>query len=593
MSRQALAAPTTGIDPITTEVVRSALVAITDEMKTNLMRTAYNMIIYESLDYTVGLFDAAGNTVSIGLGLPMFIRGLSETIKAKLAHYGQANIHPGDILLTNDSYIHGSHLNHFIFTLPIFWEGELVAFAASMAHWQDVGGTLRGATTDIYEEGLQLPICKIYRAGAVNAELVEIIKSNVRFPDLAMGDFRAQVAAIRTGERRMLALLGRYGRDAVLGSIARIFAHSATVARQAVRAIPDGVYTAESFMDDDGVRIGHPIPVRVQVRVEGDRFTVDLTEVSRQVPGYFNAGQTAGRSAAQVAFKCLTSPLLYPINDGAFAPLRVILPPGRVVSATKPAAVRMWMTIPMTVVDTIIHAMAPAMPDKVLAGHHADLMTNMFYGADPRSGRFFVAAPGNPGGGWGARHDADGMNVVVCINDGDTHNRPVEAVEARYPLIIEDYCLLPDSGGAGRFRGGLGARRTCRVLGEMTTNSRIERTRCAPWGLFGGRPARPNAIAIRRQDGRIETFPNGKIAAAALRPGEATIRESGGGGGYGPPWERPAARVQADVREGYVSLRAAADDYGVILDPQTLAIDGPATATRRAALASTPGEINP
>jgi N-methylhydantoinase B len=194
MSMQAPAAPTAAVDPITTEVIRSALVAITDEMKTNLMRTAYNMIIYESLDYTVGLFDADGNTVSIGLGLPMFIRGLSDAIKTKLAHYGKENIHPGDVLLTNDSYIHGSHLNHFIFTLPIFWEGELVAFAASMGHWQDVGGTLRGVTTDIYEEGLQLPICKIYRQGQVNPELVEIIKSNVRFPDLAMGDFRAQAS---------------------------------------------------------------------------------------------------------------------------------------------------------------------------------------------------------------------------------------------------------------------------------------------------------------------------------------------------------------------------------------------------------------
>jgi N-methylhydantoinase B len=573
MNVQAPAAPAAAIDPITAEVVRSALVAITDEMKTNLMRTAYNMIIYESLDYTVGLFDADGNTVSIGLGLPMFIRGLSDTIKTKLAHYGKENIHPGDVLLTNDSYIHGSHLNHFIFTLPIFWEGELVAFSASMAHWQDVGGTLRGVTTDIYEEGVQFPICKIYREGALNEEIVEIIKSNVRFPDLAMGDFRAQVASIRTGERRMLALLRRYGRDAVLRGIARIFQHSAEVARRAVRAIPDGTYEAESFMDDDGVRIGQPVPVRVKVIVEGDQFTVDLTDVSRQVPGYFNSGQTAGRSAAQVAFKCLTSPLLLPINDGAFAPLRVVLPPGRVVSATKPAAVRMWMTIPMTVVDTIIHAMARAMPDKVMAGHHADLMTNMFYGADPRSGRFFVAAPGNPGGGFGAKYNADGMNVVVCINDGDTHNRPVEAVESRYPLVIEEYSLLQDSGGAGTYRGGLGARRTVRVLGEMTTNSRIERTHCAPWGLFGGLPARPNSIAIRRQDGHVETFPNGKIPGVDVRPGEATIRESGGGGGYGPPWERPAGQVQADVREGYVSLQTAREQYGVVLDPATLAIN--------------------
>src|SRR5688572_12374568 len=229
------------VDPMTAEIVRGALVAITDEMKRNLMRTAYNMIIYEALDFTVGLFDADGNTVSIGLGLPMFIRGVSDAIKGKLAHYGRENIHPGDILLTNDSYIMGSYLSHMIFALPIFREGELVAFSSSMAHSQNIGGTLRGTTTDIYEEGLQLPIVKIYREGVLNDELVEIIKANVRFEDLAMGDFRAQIASIKTGERRVLQLLARYGRDAVVGSIAQLFHYSGEVARQAVRAMPDGV----------------------------------------------------------------------------------------------------------------------------------------------------------------------------------------------------------------------------------------------------------------------------------------------------------------------------------------------------------------
>src|SRR5215207_4578884 len=385
---QQSAAPVGTVDPITAEIVRNGLVAITDEMKTNLMRTAYNMIIYEALDFTVGLFDADGNTVSIGLGLPMFIRGLSDAIKAKLAFFGKAGIKPGDILLTNDSYVMGSHLNHLIFTLPIFWQGELVGFSASMAHWQNIGGTLRGTTTDIYEEGLQLPIVKIYREGVLNDEIVEIIKTNVRFPDLAMGDFRAQIASIKTGERRFLHLLQRYGRDAVLGSIARIYRHSGEVARQAVASIPDGVYEAESFMDDDGVRLGQPIPIRVKVTVAGDRMTVDLTDVSRQVTGYFNSGETAGRSAAEVAFKCLTSPLLLPINAGSFTPLTVVLPPGHVVSAVKPAAVRKWMTIPMTVVDTIIRALAPAIPERVAAGHHADLLSATLIGTDPRTGRF-------------------------------------------------------------------------------------------------------------------------------------------------------------------------------------------------------------
>src|SRR5438309_5766783 len=200
-------------------------------MKTNLMRTAYNQIIYEALDFTVGLFDAQGNTISIGLGLPMFIRGLSDAIKAKLAFYGANGIEPGDILLTNDSYIMGSHLNHMIFSLPIFWEGEIVAFSSSMAHWQDVGGTLGAPTRDIYSEGLQLPIVKIFKRGVQDRELTDIIRTNVRFPDLGMGDFRAQVASIRTGERRFLELLARYGKEAVLGSIHSIYEQSERLAR--------------------------------------------------------------------------------------------------------------------------------------------------------------------------------------------------------------------------------------------------------------------------------------------------------------------------------------------------------------------------
>ena len=291
------------VDAVTAEIIRSGVVAITDEMKTNLMRTAYNMIIYEALDFTVGLFDARGETISIGLGLPMFIRGLSDSIKAKIEFYGNANIEPGDILLTNDSYIMGSHLNHMIFTVPIFWEGEIVAFASSMAHWQDVGGVLGGATRDIFSEGLQLPIVKIFKRGVQDKELTEIIKSNVRLPELAMGDFRAQVAAIRTGERRFLDLLRRYGPDAVATSVERIYDQSERLARASVATIPDGKYEAESFMDDDGINEGQRIPIKVRVVVEGDQMTVDLTDVSRQVGGYYNSGITAGRSAAEVAFK--------------------------------------------------------------------------------------------------------------------------------------------------------------------------------------------------------------------------------------------------------------------------------------------------
>jgi N-methylhydantoinase B len=552
-------------DPVTSEIIRNTLIAITDEMKTNLMRTAYNPIIYEALDYTVGLFDAQGNTVSIGLGLPMFIRGLSDAIKAKLAFYGPDGIEPEDILLTNDAYIMGSHLNHMIFTLPVFHEGELVAFASSMAHWQDVGGTLGGQTRDIYSEGLQLPIVKIFKRGVQDRELTEIIRSNVRIPELAMGDFRAQVAAIRTGQRRANALFERYGKAAVSGSIRNIYDQSERLSRVAVRAIPDGTYEAESYMDDDGVGTEH-VALKVRVVVAGDEMTIDLSEVSRQVAGYFNSGATAGRSAAQVAFKCVTTPRLFPINDGSFRPLTVILPPGRVVSAVKPAAMRQWMTIPMTVVDTIFKALSPAIPERVIAGHHADLCSTNVFGTDPRSGRFYVASVGLPGGGWGAKFDGDGRSATVCINDGDTHNSPTEATEVKLPILIERYALRPDSGGAGRYRGGLGVTKHMRALAPVNIITRMERTQCAPWGLQNGKAGLPNRVHVRRADGSVMQPPNGKLQATLLAPNDALVIESGGGGGFGDPRERSLDAIRGDVRSGYVSREAALADYGLAED---------------------------
>src|SRR5262245_3627988 len=556
------------VDAFTAEVIRSALVATTSEMKTNLMRTAYHTIIYEAEDFTVGLFDADGNTISIGLGLPMFIRGLSDAIKAKIAHWGKENIEPGDILLTNDSYIMGSHLNHMIYTLPIFNDSELVAFSSSMAHWQDIGGQLGGVTRDIFSEGLQMPFVKHFRAGKENPEITSIIKANVRVPERAMGDMRAQLASIRTGERRVLHLLKRYGNQAFKDSIQLIFKQSEKLARAAVKQIPDGVYKAESFMDDDGVNLGKYIPIRVRVEVIDDQMTVDLSNVSPQVAGYYNSGITAGGSAAEVVFKCITTPLLLPINDGSFRPLKIILPLGRVVSAVKPAPVRVWMTVPMTVCDTIFRALAPACPERTIAGHYADLCTVNPHGFDTETGRFFWSHIGHPGGGWGAKHDEDGMNATVCLNDGDTHNAPVEATEAKNPIIVENRSLRQDSGGAGKYRGGLGVSNEVRMRRRATIHAHVERTVCAPWGLHGGKDALANRIFITREDGKITRFPTGKINPTEIDKADSFTVETAGGGGFWSPLERPAEHVLADVRSGYVSVEAARRDYGVVIHQQ-------------------------
>jgi N-methylhydantoinase B len=568
-------------DPVTTEIIRNGVLAVTEEMKTNLMRTAYNIIIYEALDFTVGIFTPQGETVSIGIGLPMFIRGMAATVKAKIAHFGPDGIKPGDIYVTNDAYLTGSHLNHMTFTLPIFADSELVGFACCMAHWIDIGGTLGGMTTDIYSEGLQLPILKYQSEGRVSTDIEEIIKMNVRMPARAMGDLRAQVTAVKTGEKRFAELIGRYGKDAVLQSIAAIMDHSEAESREQTLSIPDGIYEAESYMDDDGIDIGKPIPIRVKVIVKGDEMTIDLSDISSQVRGFYNSGVTTGHACAQVAFKCLTSPTGYPINDGSFRNLTSIVPMGKVVSAERPAPMRWWMTFPMTVVDTVFKALEPAIPHRVIAGHHADLIVVMFHGINPRTKEFFIGNFGPLGGGWGAKLTEDGQNGVVCINDGDTHNSPNEQVEAKFPVLVESNSLIQDSGGPGKHRGGLGIERIVQARTNIIVNTQIDRVHCKPWGLGGGDDAHGNSVALRLEGEWKKDFPNAKVLTAQLKEGEAFCLRSGGGGGFGPAIERPAEQVAADVKQGYVSVAAANKAYGVVVDPETFELDAVATEKRR------------
>jgi N-methylhydantoinase B len=581
------ASPVTS-DPVITEIVRNGVVAITEEMKSNLMRTAYNMIIYEALDFTVGLFTPKGETISIGLGLPMFIRGMAETIKAEIDHFGPDGIKPGDILLTNDAYLTGSHLNHLTFTQPIFMDDELIGFACCMAHWPDIGGTLDGMTTDIYSEGLQLPILKYQREGVVNEEIVEIIKMNVRLPDRAMGDLRAQITAITTGERRYLELVERYGKDQVAASISDIMDQSERAARARTLSIPDGVYEAESYMDDDGVSISQRIPLKVRVTVKGDEMTVDLSEVAAQVQGFYNSGITTGHACAQVAFKCITSPTDYPINDGSFRNLTAIVPPGRVISAVKPAPMRWWMTFPMTIVDTVFKALTPAIPERTIAGHHADLVIGMLNGINPKTNEFYIAFIGPTGGGWGAKQSQDGVSATVCINDGDTHNSPAEQLETKYPLLIEGYTLREDSGGAGEYRGGLGCENTVQARADLMLNAQVERMHCKPWGLNGGKEAYGNAVVLRANGEWKEDYPNAKLLTARIKQGDAFAIRSGGGGGFGDPHLRPAETVANDVRQGYVSIESAERDYGVICDTAGT-LDVAATEKARGGASSSSG----
>jgi N-methylhydantoinase B len=319
-------------------------------------------------------------------------------------------------------------------------------------------------------------------------------------------------------------------------------------------------------MDDDGVSISQRIPLKVRVTVKGDEMTVDLSEVAAQVQGFYNSGITTGHACAQVAFKCITSPTDYPINDGSFRNLTAIVPPGRVISAVKPAPMRWWMTFPMTIVDTVFKALTPAIPERTIAGHHADLVIGMLNGINPKTNEFYIAFIGPTGGGWGAKQSQDGVSATVCINDGDTHNSPAEQLETKYPLLIESYTLREDSGGAGEYRGGLGCENTVQARADLMLNAQVERMHCKPWGLNGGMEADGNAVVLRANGIWKEDYPNAKLLTARIKEGDAFAIRSGGGGGFGDPHLRPAETVANDVRQGYVSAESAERDYGVIFD---------------------------
>ena len=557
-------------DPISVELIRNSLVAATEEMKSVLMRTSYNMIIYEALDFTVGLFDHKGETLSIGLGLPMFIRGMSDVVKAKLAFWGKEGIEPGDILLTNDAYTTGAHLNHLTFSIPVFHEGKIVAFSTCMAHWQDIGGVLNGVTTDIYAEGLQIPFVKYHQAGVLNEEIKEFILMNVRRRDRAEGDLQAQLSACWVGVKHMHSMLKRFGVGQWQQCIEQIKHNTEFEARAAVKSIPDGVYEAESYMDDDAVDLDQPVPIRVKVTVKADEMTVDLSRMSPQVRGFFNSG--AGVACAQVAFKCLTLSQDLPINDGNFRPLKVIMPKGTVVSAVHPAPMRVWMTYPMTVIDTIFKAMAQAIPERVIAAHHADLVIANVNGIHPNDGKLWLYTGGLIGGGWGAKHDQDGVNVTVCMNDGDTHNGPSEQVENKYPLVVEYYRIRQDSGGAGEFRGGLGAEAEVRALAGVNCQTRIDRVNNTPWGLMGGKNALGNEVGVRSREGELKRYKTGKVNVR-LQAGEAYVLHSGGGGGFGDPKKRKRASILQDIALGYVSLQKAQEDYQIVLSAEDMSAE--------------------
>jgi N-methylhydantoinase B len=555
----------TTVDPFTIEIIKNTLVAIGDEMFYALQRTSKSTIIYETLDFGVAITDAQGRLVAQGNGVPLFIGTLDAAVNAVRDKFaGPGGLRPGDIVATNDPYGGGgTHLSDVSLIMPIYHQGEVIAFVGNKAHWTEVGGKDPGSwttdATEVYQEGLQFPNIKLFNEGQPDQALIDLIAANVRLPDMTLGDMWAGVAALRVGERRFLDLCEKYGQETVLTAIESLLDYGETMARQELAKLPKGTFEAEDWIDDDGIGNG-PFPVRVRVTISDDEFVADFTGSHPQVPGPINNTRTGLTSGVRAVFKALTNPEI-PANGGAFRPVRAICPDGTVFTAERPAPVSTYWETMLYATDLIWKALAPHVPNRLPAGHMLSVCGTVLAGLHPDTGDLFLLVEPLVGG-WGAGHDKDGENGQFCVGDGETYNIPIEITETRYGVTVDQYAFHNEDGGAGEYRGGKGVVLDYRAVGdEVFLTGTFGRHKFMPWGLNGGHDGSPNSISVIRKDGRVEG-PFGKVARLRLAKGDVARLVTATGGGYGDPRRRPPAKVASDVRDGYVTAEQAERFYG-------------------------------
>jgi N-methylhydantoinase B len=555
------------MDPITLEVINSSLAAYADEMTNSFWRSSYSYMNYEVRDFAVGFVDNKGRIIMQSRYThPAFTGDLGVVVKATIEEIGESEIEDGDIIATNDPDIQGQHLNNVVVFTPLFVKGEIFGYSCVRAHLHDVGGSTIGSgspsSTEIFQEGIQISSVRIYRAGKPNNDVLRMIERNTRFPDLVMGDLNAQVASCKLGLRRLNELVSAYGPDQINEAISLGWDMAEKAARKAVSEIPDGTYYGESFLDNDGVQLDKTVPVKVRVDVRGEEMTIDFSEISDQVKGSMNSGYYGGATnVGRIAFKCLTTPRL-PSIEGCFRPLTIICPEGKILNARRPAAMKDWSVPFPTVIDTIMRALSNAIPGRVPAATRGDARASDVKGFDQAKRKYFTIHIPHPGG-HGARPHADGPAPKCSIQQGNEHTMPTEINETKCPVIFEKVALREDSGGAGRYRGGLGVDVVARFTLDAKVRNRMTRLKCPPWGLEGGLEGATNASVVIEDGGEVSLS---RGSDYALPVGRCIRVLTGGGGGYGNPLERPIQNVADDVIDGYISRATAERDYGIVFN---------------------------
>lgn len=550
-------------DPFTYEVIKDSLISTGEEMFIALARTSMSPIIYEVLDYACGLTNKRGELVTLGNGVTGFIGMLSFMVKETLDTYGD-NINEGDIFLINDPYNGGgSHLCDVGVVLPIFEDGELVAFVANKAHWTEVGGKDTGSMStnsiDVYQEGLQFPCIKLFDKGVENKAIIKIIEANVRFPKLSIGDLHAQIASLKTGERRIQGLCKKYSTNSIIESMERFLNQGETLTKKEIEKLPNGIYEVEDLIDDDGIT-DNQIPVQLKLTITDNEFICDFRGSSPQVQGPINSSYTGLVSAVRTIFLAITNPS-QEVNDGSFRPLKIITDNGSILSAQRPAPVSMYWESMLYGTEMIWKAMAPIIPDRLTAGHLLSVCVVIMGGKHPdKNDNFLIVEPSV--GGWGASNEFDGDTGQFCISDGETFNVPVEIAENTYGVQVEEYSMRTDGTGAGKYRGGPGVIRTYKALtdGQFFTGS-FGHHKHNTWGANGGHEGSNNEFLFELTDGTIDG-PYGKYNQYSLNKGDKVILKTATGGGYGNPKERLHELVERDIKNGIITIDQAKEFYG-------------------------------
>jgi len=562
------------METIVYEILRNSLYAIAREMKIAMMRTAASPIMHLGADASAAVFDAKMQLVAQGNDIPTMLGSAVISTKVSVEAIGRENLRPGDVIISNDAYLGGgNHQPDIQITRPVFFDNEIVAFVMTRGHWNDIGGQAPGSyalnTWDIYGEGIRIPPVLLYRNDEIVRDVQNMIVQNTRDPEGRLLDIQAQYAGTYVGDQRIISLVKKYGADALRDAMERSLNHSETLMREAIRGIPDGVYEAEDFVE--GVQAigwsGDRITIKVKVTVKDDQIHFDYNGTGKQARGGINCPLAVTCNSTWFTVKALTD-VSIPINQGCYRPITIDAPLGSIVNCTFPASVVSGNTeTSPRVIDLCLKALSQAVPERVIGQSNCAACSGVFGGRDPdenrvrRTGKEFISLVEPHGGGMGARATRDGVNGIR-VYVGNAGALPIEFIEQTMPIMVEGWELIPDSGGAGKWRGGLTARRTYRVgFDEATVTVAGERGEAAPEGYFGGLAGGLFECQIISPDGSTQKMPS-KGATAIVHRGDRVLLQPAGSGGYGDPAERPTELIEADLLDGYISIQAARDQYG-------------------------------